>query len=97
MHILKYEHTIYEQSKFNKDSEKKMTVTNIEMESELRAWVIMMWEKRVFLSDYVIQEKVRRFQCTLNAALPIDKCTSVHFSNGWLYSFKQRHNFRSFK
>ncbi len=68
MHILKYEHTIYEQSKFNKDSEKKMTVTSIEIENELRARVIMVWEKRVFLSDYVIQEKARRF--TVHSTLP---------------------------
>ncbi len=97
MRILKDEHTIYEQFNANSNSKSKMTVTSIEIENELRVWVMMMWEKRVFLSDSMIQEKARQVQCTLNAALSIDKRTSVHFSNGWLYSFQHRHNFCSLK
>lgn len=60
-------------------------------------WVSAMWDRGTFLSDILIQEKARRVQDAITASIPEGEQYTTRFSNGWLYSFKQRKKLKAFR
>ena len=98
MKILKTE-SIVTNWKHSKNHGRKKLWNNVgnELDDMLRAWIEIMWERGVFLTDAVITEKARRIQRVLNLSRPLHQHTSCNFSNGWLYAFKKRHGFRSYR
>ncbi len=53
-----------------------------------------MFERKVFVSDELIQEKARRIQMLLNQEIPAEKQIHLKFSNGWLEKLKNRNHFK---
>lgn len=56
-----------------------------------------MWERGVFLTGAVIQEKGQRLQASLNAFRCQEEHTSCKLSEGWLHVFNKRHQFKCYK
>ena len=75
----------------------KKGMQNPVLDEQLTSWIILMWERGIFLTDYVIREKAKRIQSALNLfSIPENK-TEMKFTNGWLHRFKRRHNFKRYK
>lgn len=56
-----------------------------------------MWDRGVFLTDKIIQEKAKRVQYTMNQTVEPDERTYLKFSNRQLALCKKRHNCKCFK
>ncbi len=56
-----------------------------------------MYERKVFVSDELIQEKARRIQILLNLEISEEHQLHLKFSNGWLQRLKIRNNFKCYK
>ncbi len=63
-------------------------MTNTSLETAITSWVWDMYERKVFVSDELIQEKARRIQILLNEKLPLDNQIHLKFSNGWIQKRK---------
>ena len=76
---------------------KSWSARNVAPDEQLRLWVEEMWERGIFVTDYVIQEKVRSLNISMNSTAPPHEQTPIQFSDGWLYSSRVRHGFKYFK
>ena len=56
-----------------------------------------MWLDEVCISDTLIRRKAQRLQRELNLSVPSASCTNLDFSNGWLFKFKRRNQFKSYR
>ena len=56
-----------------------------------------MWEKKVNLTESIVQEKGRSLQVMANSSTPQHKHINMQFSNGRIYAFKKRSKFKFFK
>jgi len=98
MRILKNEQTIESwMNSHGHNRKKKWCNRSNVLDEQLRLWVIKMWERGIYLNESLIVEKGKRLQCSLNLSLPLPECTNILFSNGWIHSFKKRHNFSCHK
>ena len=68
---------------------------NYELEIHLSEWVYKMWSRTVLLIDGIIQANARKLFHELCPTQQLN-CYGSHFSNGWLYQFRKRYNFRSY-
>ena len=76
---------------------KRVPLTDYDVENELKTWIFEIWDKNVFLSDSIIQEKARRLSYSRKNQSPPQRKYGNMYSNGWLYSFKKRNHFKCYK
>lgn len=53
-----------------------------------------MWQKKVFISNSLLQENAKRLVCSENERTPINEWILIPFSNRWLAKFKKQNEFR---
>lgn len=75
-------------------NKRKCDCLNMEVEQSIVTWIRKKWQKNVYLSDHIIQEKARRFQIEANSFIPLENQQHQRYSNGWLYFLKKRINFK---
>ncbi len=56
-----------------------------------------MYERKLFLSSNLIIERVEKIQELADKKIPENKRFKMNFSNGWLYKFQKRHNFKCYR
>ncbi len=56
-----------------------------------------MYERKVFISDELIQDKARRIQTLLNQEIPVENQLHLKFSNSWLQKLKIRNYFKCYR
>ncbi len=60
------------------------------METDVTSWVWDRYERKVFISDELIQEIARRIQILYNQNIPEENQLHLKFSNGWLQKLEAR-------
>ena len=79
-----------------KNSKKEWRGRSTIVEETMIEWVWDMWVRQVFISDGVIQAKAQRVLDKINARVLPENRINMKFSNGWLYRFKKRNDFRRY-
>ena len=72
-------------------------MTNTSLETSITSWVHDTYERKVFVSDELLQEKARRIRILLNEKLPLENQINFKFSNGWLQKMKSRNTFKCYR
>ncbi len=72
-------------------------MTNLSLDKAITTWILDMFERRVFVSDELIQVNARRIQTLLNQELPAEKQIHLKFSNGWLEKLKVCNHFKCYR
>ncbi len=75
----------------------RIFVSSNSVETAITSWIWDMYERKVFISDELIQEKARRIQLLLNQHIPQENQLHLKFSNGWLQKMKARNNFKCYR
>ncbi len=57
-------------------------VSSNSAETAITSWIYYIYERKVFISDKLIQEKARRIQLLLNQHIPQENQLHLKFSNG---------------
>ncbi len=78
-------------------AKKRLSVTSNSLETAITNWLWDVYERKVFVSDELIQEKARRIQILLNLEIPEEHRLHLKFNNGWLQRLKIRDNSKYYK
>ena len=73
------------------------TVLNKSLEESLVNWIWDIFERKVFVSDALMQEKAENIQSMMNYHLSHENQLHLRFSNRWLYKFKKRNKFKMYR
>ena len=74
-----------------------MNLISTTVENELSILMDEMYNKEVFIIDFLIKEKGKRIRENLNRSLPLSQQIHLNFSNGRISKFKKRNNFKARK
>ncbi len=75
----------------------RIFVSSNSEETAITSWIWDMYERKVFISDELIQEKARRIQLLLNQHILQENQLHLKFSNGGLQKMKARNNFKCYR
>ncbi len=78
-------------------AKKRLSVTSNSLETAITTWIWDMYERKVSVSDELIQEKARRIQILLNQEIPEEHQLRLKFSSGWLQRLKIWNNYKCYK
>ncbi len=81
----------------NLKKKRQLRVTNLSLDKAITTWILDMFEREVFVSDELIQEKARRMQILLNQEIQAEKQIHLKFSNVWLQKLKNRNHFKFYR